>query len=126
MASGYGVTLKLNDDNDFEFNPDQNKLELIQDAPNALQAVRILLHTIKGEIKFFSDFGIDIPLLMDKNISDDNLKSAVSEALCKDPRVNSIDKITIERKKADRILNIYVELTTFRGAVLEFKEDVTW
>jgi phage baseplate assembly protein W len=127
MASGYGITIKVDEnDNDFKFNPDTNRLVLVQDEQNALQAIRILLHTIKGEVRFFPDFGIDIPILMDKNISTENLKHAVNDALKRDPRVKTIDSIIIERKPADRVLNIYVALTTFRGAILEIKEDVIW
>lgn len=120
----YGVTIELDEYNDLHFDPVSNRLVLIKGVDNCLQAIRILLKTLKGELRIYPEFGVDIPQLLDKNISDDNIKHAVMSALIRDPRVKTVDKVTVERDR--RILNVYVQLTTYEGAILEFKEDVVW
>ena len=62
--------------------------------------------------------------LLDRNMSNDNIKNAVYNAIIKDPRVASIDKITVT--KSNRILNIDVKLTSNEGATLDFRESVAW
>ncbi|MFA6801583.1 MAG: DUF2634 domain-containing protein [Acholeplasmataceae bacterium] len=120
----YGVSIKLNDDNDFKFDSANNRLVLVSDVNNLIQAMKILLKTGLGEIRTFPQFGIDMPKLLDRNMSNDNIKNAVYNAIIKDPRVASIDKITVT--KSNRILNIDVKLTSNEGATLDFRESVAW
>lgn len=120
----YGVTIKLNEDNDLTFDPKTNRLVLVSDTDNLIQAIRILLKTGLGEIRSFPNFGIDMPQLLDRSLSNDNIKNAVYNAIIKDPRVASIDKIKID--KQNRILNIYVQLTSNEGATLDFRTSMSW
>jgi phage baseplate assembly protein W len=120
----YGLTLKLNESGDFIFDPNKNTLNLVSNVDNMIQTTEILLKTFKGERKTFPEFGIDIPQMLDKNISDDNIKHTIVDAVRRDPRVKSINKVTLTR--AQRILNIYVELTTYDGAILDFRSSVSW
>ncbi len=124
MYMSYGVSIKLNDDNDFKFDSANNRLVLVSDVNNLIQAMKILLKTGLGEIRTFPQFGIDMPKLLDRNMSNDNIKNAVYNAIIKDPRVASIDKITVT--KSNRILNIDVKLTSNEGATLDFRESVAW
>ena len=124
MYMSYGVSIKLNDDNDFKFDSSNNRLVLVSDVNNLIQAMKILLKTGLGEIRTFPQFGIDMPKLLDRNMSNDNIKNAVYNAIIKDPRVASIDKITVT--KSNRILNIDVKLTSNEGATLDFRESVAW
>ncbi len=120
----YGLSIKLNDNNDFKFNPATNRLELVSDMDNLIQSINILLKTGLGEIKSFPGFGIDMPKLLDRNLSNDNIKNSVYTAIIKDPRVASIDKININ--KVNRILYIYVQLTSNEGATLDFRTSMSW
>jgi phage baseplate assembly protein W len=121
---GYGVSIKLNEDNDFAFDPVSNRLTLVSETDNLVQAIKILLKTGLREIRHFPTFGIDMPTLLDRNLSNDIVKNAVYNAIIKDPRVASIDKITIN--KVNRVLNIYVQLTANDGATLDFKDSMSW
>lgn len=120
----YGVSIRLNELEDFTFDPKSNRLVLITDTDNLIQALRILLKTGLGEVRSFPTFGIDMPKLLDRNLSNDNIRNAVYNAIIKDRRVASIDKIKIN--KVGRILNIYVQLTSNEGATLDFRESMSW
>jgi len=121
---GYGISIKLNDANDFIFSAAHNTLTLVSNTDNLIQSIKILLKTGIGEIRTFPNFGIDMPLLLDRTLSNDNIKNAVYNAIIKDPRVASIDKIKIS--KVDRVLNISVQLTSTDGAVLDFRDSTPW
>jgi len=121
---GYGISIKLNDANDFTFSAMHNTLTLVSNTDNLIQSIKILLKTGIGEIRTFPNFGIDMPLLLDRTLSNDNIKNAVYNAIIKDPRVASIDKIKIS--KVDRVLNIAVQLTSTDGTVLDFRDSTPW
>jgi len=121
---GYGVSIKLNELEDFTFDPKSNRLVLVSDTDNLIQALRILLKTGLGEVRSFPTFGIDMPKLLDRNLSNDNIKNAVYNAIIRDRRVASIDKIKIN--KSNRILDIYVQITSNEGATLDFRESRSW
>lgn len=120
----YGTSIKLNEENDFKFNSATNRLELVSDTDNLIQAINILLKTGLGEIQSFPRFGIDMPKLLDRSMSNDNIKNSVYNAIIKDPRVASIDKINVN--KINRILYIYVQLTATSGATLDFRTSLSW
>lgn len=121
---GYGVSIKLNELEDFTFDPKSNRLVLVSDTDNLIQALRILLKTGLGEVRAFPTFGIDMPKLLDRNLSNDNIKNAVYNAIIRDRRVASIDKIKVS--KSNRILDIYVQITSNEGATLDFRESRSW
>ena len=120
----YGTSILLNDDFDFTFNPATNTLSLSSDFENISQAITIILKTMLGEIRTFPTFGIDISQLLDNNISNDNIKHAINNAVIRDPRVKSIDRVILER--IGRTLNINMQITAYDGAVLDFRESLSW
>lgn len=120
----YGRTILLNDMFDFTFDPNRNTLALVSGEDNVVQAIKLILKVMLGEIRTFPTFGIDIPQLLDKNISDDNIKHAISNAIIRDPRIKSIDQITLER--INRTLNISMQVTSYSGAILDFRDSLSW
>lgn len=120
----YGRTILLNDMFDFTFDPNRNTLTLVSGEDNVVQAIKLILKVMLGEIRTFPTFGIDIPQLLDKNISDDNIKHAISNAIIRDPRIKSIDQITLER--INRTLNISMQVTSYSGAILDFRDSLSW
>lgn len=120
----YGKTILLNDMFDFTFDPNRNTLTLVSGEDNVVQAIKLILKVMLGEIRTFPTFGIDIPQLLDKNISDDNIKHAISNAIIRDPRIKSIDQITLER--INRTLNISMQVTSYSGAILDFRDSLSW
>jgi len=120
----YGKSILLNSNFDFTFNPNTNTLSLSTELDNLTQAIKIILKTMLGEIRTFPTFGIDMPQLLDKNISDDNIKHAITNAVIRDPRVKSIDKILLER--VNRTLNVSMHITSYSGAALDFRESLSW
>lgn len=122
----YGMSFAIDSYNDLCFDPNKNTIILSKGVDNCKQALIILLKTLKGENKFYPEFGVDIPQLLERNISEDNIKHAIRDAIIRDPRVKTIDKIEINRDNSARSLSIYIHVTTFDGAVLEFKQDAVW
>lgn len=120
----YGRTILLNDMFDFTFDPNRNTLTFVSGEDNVVQAIKLILKVMLGEIRTFPTFGIDIPQLLDKNISDDNIKHAISNAIIRDPRIKSIDQITLER--INRTLNISMQVTSYSGAILDFRDSLSW
>lgn len=120
----YGRSIGLSDTNDLDFNPATNTFNMISDTENLTQAIMALLKTLKGENKFFPEFGVDLPQLLERNISDDNIKHAIIIAVGKDPRIKTIDKVLISRDK--RTLNIEMKVTTNQGAVLDIRDKLMW
>lgn len=120
----YGTTILLNEDNDFTFNSQTNTLSLVSDKANLLQSIRILLQTGLKEIKTFPTYGIDILQFLDKSVSNDMIKNSIYSSVIRDPRVSTIDKITLER--VNRTLDIYMQLTSQEGATLDFRANVSW
>ena len=123
---GYGVSFALDDYGDINFDPNKNTITLCSGSDNCIQALAILLKTLKGELKFYPEFGVDIPQLLERNISEDNIKHAIRDAVIRDPRIRTIDTIEITKVGRERILGIYLHVTTFAGAILEFKQDAVW
>lgn len=121
---GYGTTLALDANDDLKFDPATNTFLKVNGSDNMEQAIKILLKTLRGEIRFYPDFGINMPQLLDRTISDDNIKHAVTSAIIRDPRVKSIDSVSLERE--NRTLTITMSITTYDGAVLDFRSDMTW
>lgn len=121
---GYGSAIELNEAWDLKFDPARNTFIMISDTENLTQAIKIILKTLKGAIRFYPEFGVDIPQLLDKNISDDNIKHAVVSAITRDPRIRSVSGVQIVRDK--RTLSIFMQVTTFDNAVLDFRENMEW
>jgi phage baseplate assembly protein W len=121
---GYGSAIGLTEAGDLEFDPNTNTFTIVTDLVNLTQAIKILLKTLKGEIRFYPDFGLDIPQLLDKNISDDNLKHAIVNSMKRDPRIRSVDGVDLVRDR--RNLSISMRVTTFTGAVLDFRDNMVW
>lgn len=120
----YGISLQLDEYDDFQFDPVSNRLVLVKGTDNCLQAIRVVLKTLKGELRFYPEFGLDLPQLMIRKISDSNVKHCLSTAILKDPRVKSVDEMIIER--LDRVLNVYVQITTQDNVSLEYTESISW
>lgn len=121
---GYGTTFALDSNDDLKFDPATNTFSKVSGTDNMEQAIRILLKTLKGEVRFYPDFGINMPQLLDRTISDNNIKYAVTSAIKRDPRVKSIDSVSLER--VNRTLTITMSITTYDGAVLDFRSNMTW
>jgi phage baseplate assembly protein W len=120
----YGKSIKLNNMFDFTFNPATNTLVLSNETENLVQAITIILKTMIGELRTFPTFGIDIPSLFDRTMSNDNIKYYIKDAIIRDPRVKSIDKIELIR--GNRVLDVNISLTSITGASLDYRESLAW
>ncbi len=120
----YGTSIALDEHNDFEFDKNTNGFVLCRDVENFTQAMRILLSTIKGEMKLYPTFGINYPQLLSVDISNDNIEHAVKTALLKDPRVQRVQSVSIER--VSRMINVSVTITTDQSASLTLNEELIW
>lgn len=120
----YGKSILLNEYFDFTFNPMTNTLVLSNEIENITQAITIVLKTMIGEIRTFPTFGIDLPSLFDKTMSNDNIKYYIKDAIIRDPRVKSIDKIELTR--VQRTLNVDITLTSITGASLDYRRSLSW
>lgn len=120
----YGKSILLNESFDFTFNPATNTLTLASETDNLVQAITIILKTIIGELRTFPTFGIDLLSLFDRSMSNDNIKYFIKDAIIRDPRVKSIDKI--EMTRVDRTLNVYILLTSTTGASLDYRKSLSW
>lgn len=121
---GYGTSIALDEHNDFKFDKGTNGLVLCSDTDNFVQAMKVLLNTIKGEMRLYPTFGINYPQLLSVDISDDNIEHAVKTALMKDPRVQRVQSVSIER--APRSINISVTITTNQSVSLTLNEELIW
>lgn len=124
MSMSYGVSIALDEYDDFKYDPTTNRFVLSEGIQNCVQAIRMILKILKGELRFYPDFGLDIPQLLDKRVVDNNIKHAISSAIIKDPRVGAVNEVRLER--SDRTLKIYVDITTKKGTSFEYREDLSW
>jgi len=120
----YGKSILLNEYFDFTFNPATNTLVLSNEIENITQAITIILKTMIGEIRTFPSFGIDLPSLFDKTMSNDNIKYYIKDAIIRDPRIRSIDKIELER--VNRTLTVSITLIAITGASLDYRKSLSW
>lgn len=121
---GYGRSIALDDSGDFLFNKNTNGFAMCTDEDNFVQAMRILLNTITGELRLYPTFGVNYPQLLSKDISDDNIAHAVKTALSKDPRVQRVQSVSVTRQ--NRSINISVTLSTNQSASLTLSEELIW
>jgi|GEM_PF-4790515 len=120
----YGKSIKLDSSNDFAFNKNTNSFSITTEDQNLQQALKILLSTIKGELCLYTDFGVNYPALLLARVSDDDISHAITSAVIRDPRVKTVDEVTITR--SGRTLQLGVSVTTTKNATLEINEDVVW
>lgn len=117
----YGKTIKLTTDYDFSFNTHKS-LELVNSTDNLIQNVNIILNTFVGEHPTVPNFGTRLQDLMGRTVSDNFIKYTLKTAILKDPRIRSIQSMSITRKKSVVTANITVqtveeELINIRGII---------
>lgn len=120
----YGKSILLNEFFDFTFDPIKNTLTLTSELENITQAITIILKTMIGELRTFPTFGIDMPSLFDRTMSNDNIKYYIKDAIIRDPRVKSIDRIELTR--VDRSLTVNITLTSITGVSLDYRKSLSW
>lgn len=121
----YGFSIKLNEENDFDFNPATFGLSFTEDEDNLVQVVKSILKTIQGERSFFPTFGVDYRSIMQKNVVYDNLKHEIQTALVRDPRIRKVQNIRLNRPERG-VLDIYVEIVTNSNDVFKVTEGISW
>jgi len=121
----YGFSIKVNDDGDFDFDPDKLSIQFVEDEDNFVQVIKSTLRTIKGEDKFFTNFGVNYKNIMQKNIVYDNLKHEINNALIRDPRVKKVQNIKLNRPERG-VLNIEIEVVSNENTVFNISDGITW
>jgi phage baseplate assembly protein W len=121
----YGNNIQLSDDFDIEFSPTTKSLNMIAGADNLEQSIKIILNTFEGENKFVANFGTRLQDLIGYKASDNFIKYTVKNALLKDSRIKSIDKIYVSRS-VDRVVSLKITLTTADEQTLELTGGLGW
>lgn len=120
--------IKLGDDGDLFLCTDENNLcdiELITGGESTLQSVRLALSILKNEYVFRPDYGV--PLLAydsdDGNfllsrLSDDIKRNILSSVIMSVDGVSSIENMSFELDRGERILGVKVDIKTDSGETI--------
>jgi phage baseplate assembly protein W len=85
---------------------ERGELVLIDSKDEVSQCAEVILSTNKGEWFLDPDFGIDFSILLAKNPNEDEIKDELRSGLFQDPRIKTVDDITLQFNRTDRTLAI--------------------
>ena len=120
----YGRSIQLNDSKDIYFNSISNSLSIVNGTTNLEQSIKILLGTFQGEIALYPDFGVNYPQLLGRDVSLNFVSHAIKSAVIRDPRVRSINEISLTHN--GRALEVYIDITTEENISLDIRGDIVW
>ncbi|MDD3039583.1 DUF2634 domain-containing protein [Bacteroides sp.] len=121
----YGTNIKLSSDFDLDFSSTTKSLSIISGTDNLVQATKIILNTFEGENVFIPNFGTRLQDLIGYNASDNFIKYTVKNALMRDSRIKSVDKIYVSRSP-NRVVNLKITVTTVDEESVELVGGLAW
>jgi phage baseplate assembly protein W len=113
-------TLKLVD-GDLSF--EKNDFQIVNEDAEIAQCAEIILGTNKNEWFLNPEFGIDFNSLIGK-VTDAQIENEIIEGLSQEPRIESVENVSITRNKATRKVTITFEATLINGEVLESEVEI--
>jgi hypothetical protein len=118
------MSIKLNSNFDFNFDPITHNLEMLAGLDNLEQNVKIILNTFYGENKFFPTFGTRLQDILGQNASSNTIKYVIKTAILKDNRYSDVKNILINRNpdytatiSAEVVLASTGEVLTITGEI---------
>lgn len=120
----YGKTIKLDEHDDFLFDKNSNSFVLATGEDNLRQSLRVLMKTIQGEVALYPTFGLDIYDLVGTDVPDAFIAHALRSALSMDPRVRTVDNVSIQRD--GRTIKAAMSIRTTENESFDIKGDMEW
>lgn len=90
------------------------RLQLVEGNEQKYQRTKATMQIVKGELFYNANLGLDYDMVLgisDKNISDDQKKLAIREAVFQDTNVDRISDVTLNFDKTSRKLIADLQLT---------------
>lgn len=113
-------TLKI-ENGDLVFDS-QGNLIMVEGQDEEVQAVERLLTTNTGEWFLNIEHGLDYSRIQGKNITDEQIRLAVMQALAQEERIAEVERIDIQRDNKNRTVGINFRCRMVSGEVLQGEE----
>jgi len=98
-------------------------LQMVEGPEEVAQSCRIILGTRRGEWFLNPDFGLDFDVFLGKSPVRDQMEDELRAALAQEPRIRSVDDITITADTRARTLLLTFTATAVDGETIT--EEVT-
>lgn len=89
------MTLKLDDEYDFELTSVNQNFELIYGDVSAEQTIKVILKTFEGENRFYPEFGTRIQDIIGYNTPTNYIKYVIKSSILKDVRFSAVENIQV-------------------------------
>lgn len=97
---------------------DGNDLQLVADVEEVAQCVEVVLGTNKEEWFLNLDLGIDYTNVLEKS-TNAQARNEIILGIAQEPRIETVDAVTILNDKGSRARSIKFEATSTDGEVIE-------
>lgn len=97
--------------------------EMIEGKDEEQQCIERIVTTCVNEWFLNIGFGLDYRKIEGKNVTDEDIRVAITEAIIQEDRVQEIDDISIERKRSERLVVIKVSTIMKSGNSVEVVRD---
>lgn len=102
---------------------ERGALEMVEGPKEVVQSCRIILGTRKGEWFLNPDFGLTFDVFLGKSPNQDRMEDELRAALAQEPRIRTVDEITITEDRSARTLSVTFTATGVDGGTIS--EEVT-
>ncbi len=113
-------TLKI-ENGDLVFNSQRNLL-MVEGHDEEIQSIERLLTTNAGEWFLNIEHGLEYARIQGKNISDEQIRLAVMQALAQEERIQEVESIEIERSDKERTVAVNFRCRMVSGETLQGEE----
>lgn len=100
----------------------QWNLKMVEGREEEIQSIERLLTTNTGEWFLNIEHGLDYSKIQGKNVSDEQIRLALMQALAQEERIEEVESIGIERNQKTRTVKINFQCRMKSGEVLQGKE----
>lgn len=105
----FGKTLRLAEDGDVVFNESLNRHELVEGQAALMQDLKYRLLTVEEEDPIHPEVGIPYQRLPRGGFDKREVKTEFREEALADPRVSSVEKVTVSDPDENRNVEVTIE-----------------
>ena len=97
--------------------------ELVEGEQEEIQCIERILTTCTDEWFLNIDFGLDYTKIRGKDVSDEQIRVAITLAILQEERVKEIQDISIERDRQKRTITLSIIIKMKSGNIVKVVKD---
>ncbi|GBF73045.1 hypothetical protein PA598K_01330 [Paenibacillus sp. 598K] len=94
------------------------ELQTVSGPEEIAQGCRLTLGTRAGEWFLDPVHGLDFDAIIGKDVSGESYRDAIAAALLQEPRIQTVDEVTVVFDRAERTAKVHVTASAINGDII--------